>query len=86
MTLAEWINFNIKNGLYNAGNDIVVVGQKDGSYSTNDNIFEMKTKQLYARELFGHYDMMFFQPSIRNEYPVIRVLINIPTPEEMKRK
>lgn len=86
MTLSEWIDFNIKNGMYSAASDIMIVAQKDGSYNINDNIFELKMAQIYAREIFGHYNMMFFKPSLYNDFPVIRVLINIPTPEEMKKR
>ena len=28
MTLAEWITFNEKEGIYRIGNEIIVVGQK----------------------------------------------------------
>jgi len=86
MTLAKWIDFNIKNDLYSAASDIMIVAQKDGSYNINDNIFELKMAQIYARELFGHYDMMFFKPYVHNDFPIIRVLINIPAPEEMKKQ
>lgn len=86
MTLADWIDFNTENDLYHAVNEINVVGQKDGSYNSNDNVFELKVSQAYAKALFGQYEMMFFRPEVLNSWPTIRVLINIPTPEEVKCK
>ena len=86
MTLAEWIDINVRENFYHSGNEIIVVGQKNGSFNTNDNIFENKIAQRYAKEIFGHYNMAFFKPIVYNEIPMIKVFINIPIKEEVKRK
>lgn len=86
MTLAEWITFNENEGIYRIENEIIVVGQKNGSVNISDNIFENKIVQRYAKEIFGHYNMMFFKPIVYNEIPMIKVFINIPTKEEVKRR
>lgn len=86
MTLAEWIDINVKENLYYIGNDIMIAGQKDGSFNTNDNVFEFMMSQGYAKEIFGSYSMMFFKPEKYDGIAIIKVFINIPTPEEMKKR
>jgi len=86
MTLAEWIDTNVKERFSYAGDSIIVAGQKDGSYNSTDAVFEIRMSQVYAKEIFGRYNMMFFNPIIYDSAPMIRVCINIPTPEEMKNK
>lgn len=86
MTLAEWIDINVRENFYPSGYEIIVAGQKNGSFNTSDNIFENKIAQRYAKEIFGHYNMMFFKPIVYNEIPMIKVFINIPSKEEVKRR
>ena len=86
MTLAEWLDINVRENFYHPAAEIIVVGQKNGSLNTSDNIFENKIAQRYAKEIFGHYNMMFFKPIVYNEIPMIKVFINIPTKEEVKRR
>ncbi len=84
MTLAEWIKQQKEHHLYT--NAIYVVGQKNGSYNINDQLFEMEIQQPYAKQLFGEYEIAFINVKIINDYPNLVVFINIPKPEELKRK
>ena len=65
---------------------LLLLDKKNGSVNISDNIFENKIVQRYAKEIFGHYNMMFFKPIVYNEIPMIKVFINIPTKEEIKRR
>ena len=84
MKLKDWIDQQKEHHLY--PHAIYVVGQKNGSYSTNDNIFAMELHQPYAKQLFGEYEIAFINVKMVNDFAKLAVFLDIPVPEEMKRK
>ena len=80
MKLKDWIAQQKEHHLFRDA--IYVVGQKNGSYSNNDNIFEMELYQTYASKFFGEYEIVFIKAKMINDFPKLAVFLNIPEQKE----
>ena len=80
MKLAEWIDQQKEHHLYE--HSIYVVGQKNGSYNTNDQIFALEMNQSYAKQFFGEYEIAFINIKMVNDFAKLAVFLKIPEQKE----